>query len=151
MTNHKKVIALPKAEPTLWRWYGIEYPSRYRPVDVWYRDELSDEAKFAVRDALKDAQKIDNPRNWVCFKRFMQGDLKKHKVWELQFDCGDNIPYRLLGVFGDERKQAIFIIGCYHKGSTYTPTGALKTAYERARDVKEKRVALYERKIPTDQ
>lgn len=151
MTHHNKVIVLPKpkAEPALWRFFGIQYPNLNRPLDDWYRDDLSDEARFSLVDALKDARVIENPTNWICFKRYMKGELRKYKVMEIWFDCGDKREYRLLGVVGSERKQMIFLIGCYHKGHVYTPTGALGTAVKRAKDLSEKKVTIYERKLPT--
>lgn len=132
-----------------WRFFGFESGDS-RPVDDWYRT-LSDEAKFAVRDGLKDAQKIDDPSNWLCFKGYLKGKLSKYKIWELRFSCGDNRQYRLLGLFGPGRKQATFLIGCHHKGRVYTPTDALDTAYKRARELSEGKAGVYERKIPTDQ
>jgi hypothetical protein len=144
------VILFRKPALSLWRFYGIRYPNGTQPLDDWYRDDLSEDAQFALIDALKDAQKIENPHDWLCFKRDMKGDLRKYKVWELKFNCGDNREYRILGVVGTERKQAIFLMGCYHKGSVYTPTAALETTFKRARDLAQGKVTLYERKIRLD-
>lgn len=119
-------------------------------MDDWFLHDLSEEAQFAFRDALKDAQKIDSPTNWLCFKRHLGGKFRKYKMWELWFSCGDNREYRVLGVFGRERKQAILLMGCYHKGRVYTPAEALETAFQRARDLEQERVTIYERTIPTD-
>jgi hypothetical protein len=150
LTNHKKVIVLPQPKREPWKFYGIRYPNGNQPLDDWFRDDLSDEAKFALIDALKDAQKIEDPRNWLCFKRHLKGKYKKRRIWELWFSCGDNREYRLLGIFGSARKQAIFLIGCYHKGSVYTPADALDSAFKRAGDLLEKKATTYERKIPID-
>jgi hypothetical protein len=150
LTNNKKVIPFPEEKPKPWRFFGIRYPNGTQPLDDWFRDDLSEEAQFALIDALKDARKVDDPTNWLCFKRRMKGKLGKYKVWELRFSCGDNREYRLLGVFGSERKQAIFLMGCYHKGNVYTPTDALGTTLKRAKDWEEKRVTIYERKMRTD-
>ena len=147
MTYHKKVIPFKQSDS--WRFFGFKSGNN-RPVDDWYKG-LSEEAKFAVRDGLKDARKIEDPRNWLCFKRYLKGKLRKYKIWELWFSCGDNRQYRLLGIFGSERKQAIFLVGCYHKERVYTPADALETAFNRARDLSEGRAEIYERKIPTDQ
>lgn len=148
MTYNKKVIELklPK-EP--WRFFGIEYQNRTRPVDDWFKNDLSDDAKFALRDTLRDAQKIEIPTHWTCFRKFLKGKYAKYKIWELEFSCGDNLKYRVLGVFGSERKQAIFLVGCHHKGKVYTPTDALDSAFTRARDLATKKATIYERKIPT--
>ena len=107
-------------------------------MDDWYQG-LSDEAQIELRTQLKDAQKIENPKDWLCFKKFLVGKLRDYKLWEIEFKCGDNIQYRLIGMFGDERKQAVFVMGCYHKGKVYDPPDALNTAYTRARDVKRRK------------
>ncbi len=148
MTNNKKVINFPEAKE-LWRFYGIEYANRFRPMDDWYTKELSEGAQFAFRDSLRDAQKIEDPKNWPCYKRRLKGKLVKYRIWELEFGCGDNVQYRVAGVFGSERKQAIFLVGFHHKGNVYTPADALELAFRRARDLAEKKVTIYERKIPT--
>jgi hypothetical protein len=150
LTNHKKVIALPRPEGEYWRFYGIRYPNGTQPLDDWFLHDLSEAAQFALIDALKDARKIDNPTNWMCFKRYLKGRLQEYKVLELRFSCGDNREYRLLGVVGSERKQAVFLMGCYHKSRVYTPPEALNTAFKRARDLHQKKVTLYERKIRLD-
>ncbi len=137
--------------PTLWRFYGFKSPNGSRPVDEWFRNDLSDAARFAFRDALKDAQKIADPNCWLCFKRFLKGKYRKYHIWELWFSCGDGRQYRVLGVFGSARKQAILLIGCYHKGGVYTPANALDSAFDRARALAEGSASTYERKIPTDQ
>ena len=150
MTNHKKVIVLPKPKDGSWRFYGIRYANGTQPLDDWFLHDLSEPAQFALIDALKDAQKIENPTDWLCFKRHLKGKLQKYKVWEIWFSCGDGRQYRVLGVIGSERKQAVFLMGCYHKSRVYTPSGALDTAFRRARDLDQKRVTVYERKIPTN-
>lgn len=152
MTNHKKVIELPrlKEKPLPWWFCVITYPNGSNPVDRWAIDDLSDAARFALNDALKDARKIDEMTDWLCYKRRMKGKLAKYKVWELRFQCGDKREYRLFGVTGNERKQAIFLMGCYHKGGVYTPADALNTTLRRAKDLKEKKAAIYERKIRLD-
>ena len=144
------MILLARPKPAGWRFFGIRYPNGTQPLDDWFLDDLSEAAQFALIDALKDAQKIDDPHNWLCFKRHLKGKYKKRRIWELRFSCGDNREYRLLGVFGSERRQAIFLMGCYHKGRVYTPADALDSAFKRAGDLAEKRVTTYERKIPTD-
>jgi hypothetical protein len=153
LTNHKKVIVLPKPreKPAPWRFYVIKYPNGTQPVDDWAMNDLSDAARFALNDALKEARKIDEMTDWLCFKRRMRGgDLAKHKVFELRFQCGDKREYRLLGVVGEQRKQVVFLMGCYHKGRAYTPANALETTAQRAKDLKDRKVAIYERKIRTD-
>jgi len=137
--------------PTLWRFYGFKASNGSRPVDEWFKNGLSDEAKFAFRAALKDAQKIADPNDWLCFKRFLRGEYRKYRIWELWFSCGDGRQYRVFGVFGPARKQVTLLIGCYHKGRVYTPADALDSAFDRARALIEGNATTYERKIPTDQ
>jgi hypothetical protein len=117
-------------------------------MDDWFR-ELSEEAQFVLIDRLKDAEKTHEMTDWLCFKRYMHGKLKKYRIWELYF-AGDKRQYRILGVTGSERKQAIFLVGCYHKDGVYAPPGALKMAYKGAKDLAEKKATIYERKIPTN-
>jgi hypothetical protein len=56
----------------------------------------------------------------------------------------------VLGVFGQGRKKAVLILGCYHKGDFYTPGEALETARKRAKTLREGKAELYERKIKSD-
>jgi hypothetical protein len=79
----------------------------------------------------------------------LKGTKKGYKIWELQFFADDK-QHRILGMFGDVRKRAVILIGCYHKGGNYTPTDALDTAWKRARDVKEGRARFHERQIRHD-
>jgi hypothetical protein len=144
------VIEFPKkAKIEPWRFYGFESLSRTRPVDDWYRDELTEDAQFALRDSLKAAKKVDDFTDWLCWKRFLSGKYRKYKIWELWFSCADKREYRLLGVFRP-KKQAIIVLGCYHKGGVYTPTDALETAFNRAKALAEMSATTYERKIPDD-
>ena len=96
---------------------------------------------------LKINAKTENPLHWLGFK-YMQGALKSEKIWQLSFhDAAGQV--RVLGVFG-KRKEAILLIGCFHKGTVYTPPSALETALSRASGFKNGMVKLYERKIRTD-
>jgi len=52
-----------------------------------------------------------------------------------------------LGIFADERKEAIFLIGCYHKQKRYTPQDCVKTAIKRAKEVRKGVAKLNEREI----
>ena len=71
-----------------WRFFGYRAPDGNRPVDKWFW-ELSEECRINFRDALKDAQKIAQITNWLCFKRSMKGKLGQYHIWELRFNCGD--------------------------------------------------------------
>jgi hypothetical protein len=142
------VIVFKRPKAPNWRYFVVRLPSGRIPVDDWILSETPEELRFSVHDGLKDAQKVENPTNWLCFKRYMRGKLGKHKIFELWFDCGDNREYRLLGIVGKERQHAIFLLGYHHKGNTYDPPGALDTACDYARWLEEGKLEIYERKIP---
>jgi hypothetical protein len=144
------VIVLPKQSGELWRFFGIRFTNGTQPIDDWFLNDLSEEAQLALIAALKDAQKIENLKDWTCFRRYMKGDLAPHRIWEIGFSCGDGRAYRALGVCGSERKQAIFLMGYYHKGNTYTPQDALESALRRAKQLARNEVTVYERKLPTN-
>ena len=117
------------------------------PIEDWYQ-ELSEQGKFAFDFLLKNQQKIESHLNWTGFK-FMKGKLKDEKIWQMDF-IADKRQYRVLGVFGTIRRSAVLILGCYHKGDTYTPQDALETAYKRAKALREGRAQEHERKIKSD-
>lgn len=147
MQNHKKVILFP--QPFRWRFFdyveGESNPSN--PIEDWYQ-ELSDEGKMMFDALLKNTSKIENHLQWGGFK-FLKGEPKKERLWQLDF-IADKRQYRVLGVFGGIRKQAVLILGCYHKGEVYTPHNALDTASKRAKALREKRGNTLERTIKVD-
>jgi hypothetical protein len=81
--------------------------------------------------------------------KYLQGKPKEESIWQLDF-VADRRQYRVLGVFGQGRKKAVLILGCYHKGDLYTPREALETARKRAKTLREGKAELYERKIKSD-
>jgi phage-related protein len=117
-------------------------------IEEWYQKELSEDAQFILDALLKNLQKIDSSLNWNGFK-YLQGKPKEERIWQLDF-IADKRQYRLLGIFGVERKRAVLILGCYHKGDNYTPRDALETARKRARALREGRAETHERKIKSD-
>lgn len=117
-------------------------------IEEWYQKELSEEGRFAFDALLKNHQKIELCINWPGFK-FLKGDMKEEGIWQLDF-CADRRQYRLLGVFGNLRKSAVLILGCYHKGDNYTPRDAFKTAKKRAKALAEGEASIRERKVRTD-
>jgi hypothetical protein len=145
LQNHKKVICLPS--PPLWTFFDF-VANGQNLVEEWYQKELSEEGKFAFDALLKNHQKIESCLNWVGFK-YLQGKLKEEGIWQLDFRA-DNRQYRLLGAFGNLRKTAVLILGCYHKGDNYTPRDALGTAVKRAKAWREGRATISERKIKSD-
>ena len=132
-------------------WTFLDYVNETgtNPVNSWYED-LSPSAQVQFDTLLKDACKVEDPRNWVCFKRFLQGKkYKSEKIWELAF-VADRRQHRILGKFGTKRRQAILLCGCYHKQNVYEPAKALDTAYKRSKALSEGKGSLYERKIKED-
>jgi phage-related protein len=117
-------------------------------VEEWYRKELSEEAQFTFDTLLKNHQKIESVQNWTGFK-YLKGKPKEERIWQLDF-IADKRQYRVLGIFGDVRKRAILILGCYHKGDNYTPKNSLETARRRAKALREGKAGTIERKIKSD-
>ena len=133
----------------LWTFFDFAYLNGTNPIDDWYQRDLSEDAQFLFDKALKDCQKIELPKNWTAFKRFLEGKPKEDRIWELQF-YSDGRQYRILGVFGPQRKQATLLIGCYHKAKVYTPSDAIETASRRAKLLANGEATRHERKIPLD-
>ena len=145
MRNHKKVILFPSPAP----WSFFDYVSDGRNlIEEWYQKELSEEAQFTFDTLLKNQQKIESVLNWTGFK-YLKGRLKEERIWQLDF-IADKRQYRLLGVFGEQRKNAVLILGCYHKGDNYSPRDALETARKRAKALHEGKAEINERKIKSD-
>jgi phage-related protein len=117
-------------------------------IEEWYQKELSEEAQFTFDAVLKNQQKVDSVLNWTGFK-FLKGRPKEERIWQLDF-IADKRQYRLLGVFGQVRKNAVLILGCYHKGDNYTPKDALEMARKRAKALREGRAQTHEREIKSD-
>ena len=131
------------------RWRFWDYISgTNNPIENWYQG-LSEDAQYLFDSMLKNISKVESPLQWTAFKRFLQGKLKEERIWELAFRA-DRRQYRILGIFGKQRKEAVLLLGCYHKDKKYTPTDALETAFKRARDFREGRARIRERPITTD-
>lgn len=139
MILYKKDIPSP-------HWTFWDYVTKDgNPIEDWYQ-ELSDEARNIFDGMLKNISKTEIPIQWIGWKRFLQGKLRSKRIWELAFKA-DKVQHRVLGIFGGERKQTIFLIGCYHKGRNYTPSDALETAYKRPKQFQAGKAGLHERKI----
>jgi phage-related protein len=145
LRNHKKVIFFPS--PTLWSFFDYVSDGR-NLIEEWYQKELSEEAQITFDTLLKNQQKIESVLNWTGFK-YLKGKPKEERIWQLDF-IADKRQYRLLGVFGMERKSAVLILGCYHKGDNYTPRDALEMARKRAKTLREGKAGTNERKIKSD-
>jgi hypothetical protein len=79
----------------------------------------------------------------------MEGECKKHGIWEWRF-FADGRQQRVLGIFGGNRKEAIFLIGCTHKQKVYTPPKCLPTAIKRAKEFRAGRARTRERQVSED-
>jgi hypothetical protein len=113
----------------------------------WY-DEQSDEVKNGVDAVLKNSQSIEDHLQWGAWRRYLKGEAKPHKIWEIGFKEGKR-QYRLLGVFRPG-KLAILLMGCYHKNSVYTPADAINTAIKRAKALIAGTGTTNARPIPTN-
>jgi len=149
LKNHKKVIEFPREpeEPKEWVFHDWGRGNA-NPIEAWVQG-LSDEAREKLNSLLKTNRKVQNFVSWVGFKRFMRGELKNEKIFELEFYV-DKRAYRLLMVSGEKRKHAVILIGCYHKQKVYEPPDALNTAYKRAKVLKGGKATTHERKIEED-
>lgn len=116
--------------------------------DAWYSSQ-SEEARDQIDGILKNCCNVADHQQWLSFKRFLKGKYAACKIWEMRFKS-DKREYRILGIFGTKRKECILLMGCYHKGSNYTPAAALDIAFDRAKNFKLGIGELRERKIRTD-
>jgi hypothetical protein len=123
LLNHTNVISWPK-----WRFFDYA-----EDIETWYRG-LSEDGRYTFDSLLKINTKAASPDNWQGSKP-LQGACKKFGIWEWRFRS-DGVQQRILGVFGSERKTAIFLIGCYHKDNIYKPSDCLETAVTRAKSIK---------------
>jgi len=115
-------------------------------IQEWY-ETLSEEAQDRFQALLKNTRKIQNHLDWGGFK-YLKGIAKVERIWQLDF-IADKRQYRLLGIFQPGR-QAVLILGCYHKGENYTPRDAIETACRRAKALREGRASTDERTIRED-
>ena len=148
MLYNKKEIEFPVDDR--WTFWDFNFSNDCNPIEHWYESDLSEEAKYEFDALLKNNRKTQSLLNWMGFKRYLKGKkFKVHRIWELEFRA-DKRQYRILGKFGDKRKQVILLIGCYHKGSVYTPANALEQACIRARMLAEREATICERPIKDD-
>jgi hypothetical protein len=148
LTYNKKVISSDKTSAGLpWRFFDF-VQGKANPIEAWYQNDLSEGAQFLFDDLLKNIRNIENPFHWTCFRHFMKGKLKHERVWELGFQS-DGRQYRVLAKFGPKR-TVVFLIGCYHKGSVYTPSDALEQAFKRSRNLARGEATVLERTVEED-
>jgi len=139
LQNHKKVIPFPSSG-----WCFFDYADE---IEKWYSGLLED-GQDTFNALLKLNSKATVPRQWNGCK-MLKGEPKKEGIWEWTFFADDR-QQRLLGIFGDERKRAIFLIGCSHKQNIYTPPDCINTAIRRAREVRDGKARLTQRKVRSD-
>jgi hypothetical protein len=144
LPNHKKVIFFPS--PPKWSFFDCVVDGR-NVIEEWYQG-LSEDAQFTFDALLKNQQKVESVLGWTGFK-YLQGKPKEERIWQLDF-IADKRQYRLLGVFGQARRNAVMLLGCYHKGPVYTPQDSLEMARKRAKALREGKAATHERKIKSD-
>lgn len=150
MSNHLKVIrfkisgATDEQIPPAWQFF--DYVESGQDINEWY-DGLSEEGQDNFDTLLKENAKIPVPTNWQGCK-MLQGKYKEHKLWEWCF-FADGRQQRLIGIFGDTQRVAIFLIGCYHKQKVYKPPKCLETAITRAKKVRRGEALLNAHPIPT--
>lgn len=146
MTHNKKVIILKPPPPKTWGFFDFVYLSGGTPIEDWYNG-LSEHGQDLIDGLLKANHKIENPINWMGFRKYLKGEPKG--IWELGFYADDR-QYRLLGIFSGEKK-AVFLMGCYHKGGNYTPFDAMYMALKRKNLFTRGECTLHERPVKFDQ
>lgn len=139
MPNHKEVIPFPTSG---WRFF--DYADE---IEKWYLS-LTELGQDTFDALLKANQKVEVPLNWTGSKP-LQEPCKSESIWEWYFKT-DGIQHRVLGIFGESKKKAIFLIACSHKQKVYRPPDCQKTAIKRARQVREGKATLNERKVKSN-
>lgn len=131
-----------------WKFYDyVEFLSN--KIEDWYEGDLSDEGRFQFDSLLKTCKKTSDHTKWLGFKRFLKGGPPGVKVWELKFRA-DRREYRVMGMFTGVEKEALLLLGCYHKDKNYTPSDAIDTAFKRAKAQQADKAGKHERQITGD-
>jgi phage-related protein len=126
-----------------WKFWDYVSLGGNNMIEEWRQQDLSDGARFLFDKLIKNIQKTENHLNWLGFRKFIKRN--KDKVWELGFSS-DGRAYRVLGDFCGE-KQAVLLIGCYHKEGNYTPPDSIELAFTRKALLKNGTATHEERKI----
>ncbi len=100
-----------------------------------------------MESTLKDMAKTNSHLNWTAWRRFLEGEARPHRIWEIGF-LADGKQYRFFCVFSGE-KVVILLVGCYHKQKRYTPDDAISTAIKRAKALKNGTARTHARQIDT--
>lgn len=145
VTHHKKVIL---SIPDDAEWMFCDFSTATgNPIKDWVTG-LSEDGENIFWSMLKINRRVQNPIHWTQL-RYLKGEAKKHRLWELRFKA-DGKAYRVIGFFGQKRKTAILLIGCFHKQNVYDPPDAINTAIIRKRSLEQGEATAIERKVPTD-
>lgn len=131
------MISFPQSTPAAkadnWRFFDF-LENGNNAVNHWY-EALSEGAQDIFDLILKQNAKTPLPIHWGNSKA-LQGEYKQERIWEWRF-FADDCQQRVLGIFGDKRKEAIFLIGCSHKDDVYTPPKCLDIALSRAKEYRK--------------
>jgi hypothetical protein len=133
--------------PKTWRFFDFVNERGDNLIESW-KNGLSETAQNVLNDILKENRKIENQFDWIGFRRFLGGECKKYRIWEIGFKC-DNVQHRFLNIF-EPGRTVVLLVGCIHKGRAYTPTDALKLACKRAKLLIEGKGGRHERTIRMD-
>ena len=129
-------------------WSFHDFVDSKNRIEEWYANELTDPSKFTFDTDLKNRAKTKNQLEWGGFETWRFGEAKDLGIWELKFSA-DSKQHRVFGIFRPGR-QAVLLIGCYHKQKRYSPANALETACKRAKALRDGGASTIERKIKFD-
>jgi len=138
-----------KAVGGLWRFFDYVSSANDSVIEEWLNQQSFETAEM-FQAVLKNIHKIDSHLNWGI-KRYLKGKKKgRPGIWELPFSTSEKREYRILGCFGTGAKEATLLLVCYHKQNVYTPRDAIKTGFDRAADLIDRRAQHRVRQIRTD-
>jgi hypothetical protein len=143
LTHNKEVILWAGT----WKLWDYVSPAGNNMIAEWVEKDLLADGQLMFEKLLKNIAKTENHLNWIGlrpkpFKR------KTGMIWELGF-FADGRQYRVLGDFCGA-KEAVFLIGCYHKNKRYYPDDAIDQAFKRKGELKNGTAKHEERKVPVN-
>lgn len=126
-----------------WKFWDYVSVADNNMIEEWLQKEVFQDGRLTFDKLLKNIGNTENHLNWIGlrpkpFKR------KSGMIWELGF-LADGRQYRVLGDFCGE-KEAVFLIGCYHKQGRYHPEDAIDQAFNRKGELKNGTATHQERK-----
>ena len=135
---------IPSAEQPEWKVFDYG-PEGSSAIKKWYDDELSLGAQATFDALLKALRRVPDPSLWVGNRGHLKGKAATESVFELGFKA-DKRQYRIFCVTRPGR-ELILLLGCYHKQDNYKPAEAIATGTLRAKNVREGKAVICERKI----